>query len=56
MKRRKPKAKRKELQARVLLTEAQKKEPSEAAKRSGQSLATWLRPTALRAASRLRDR
>ena len=56
MKRRKPKAERKELQVRVLLTQAQKQELSEAAKRSGQGLATWLRATALREASRLRDR
>lgn len=56
MNRRKPKADRKELQVRVLLTDAQKRELSDAAKQSGQGLATWLRATALREAARLRDR
>ena len=56
MKRRKPRAERKELQVRVMLTEGQKRELSEAARRSGQGLATWLRATGLREASRLRDR
>jgi uncharacterized protein (DUF1778 family) len=56
MKRRKPKVERKELHVRVLLTEAQKRELSEAAKQTGQGLATWMRATALREAARLRDR
>ncbi len=56
MKRRKPKAERKELQVRVLLTESQKHELTEAAKRTGQGLATWIRASALREAGRLRAR
>jgi len=56
MKRRKPKVDRKELQVRVRLTEAQKRELSEAAEQTGQGLATWMRATALREASRRRDR
>lgn len=56
MTRRKPKAERKELQVRVLLTEGQKRELSEAARQGGQGLATWMRAAALREAARLRDR
>lgn len=56
MKRRKPKAERKETQVRVLLTEDQKRELAEAAKQSGQGLATWLRATGLREAARQRNR
>jgi hypothetical protein len=56
MKRRKPKADRKELQVRVLVTRSQKRELSEAAKRSGQGLATWLRAAGLREAARMRER
>ena len=56
MKRRKPKDERKELQVRVLVTPAQKRELSEAASRSGLGLATWLRAAGLREAARLRDR
>lgn len=56
MKRRKPKSERKELQVRVLLTEDQKRELADAAKQSGQGLATWLRAIGLREASRLRSR
>ncbi len=56
MKRRKPKSERKELQVRVLVTPAQKRELTEAAARSGQGLATWLRATGLREAARLRER
>jgi hypothetical protein len=56
MKRRKPKAERKELPVRVLLTEDQKRQMSDAAKKSGQGLATWLRALGLRELERLRDR
>ncbi len=56
MRRRKPKAERKEQQVRVLLTEDQKRELSVAAKRTGQGLATWLRVVGLREAARERDR
>jgi len=56
MKRRKPKAERKELQVRVLLTADQKRELTDAATRSGQGLATWLRATGLREAARPRER
>lgn len=56
MKRRKTMAERKELQVRVLLTEGQKQELADAAKQSGQGLATWMRATALREAARLRVR
>lgn len=56
MKRRKPKVERKELQVRVLLTADQKRELMDAATRSGQGLATWLRATGLREAARLRER
>jgi len=56
MKRRKPKAERKELQVRVLLTDDQKRELSEAAKQTGQGLATWLRAAGLREAARQRGR
>jgi hypothetical protein len=54
MKRRKSKAERKELQVRVLLTEGQKRELMDAARQSGQGLATWLRATGLREAARQR--
>jgi hypothetical protein len=54
MKRRKPKTERKEQQVRVLLTASQKLELSEAAKQSGQGLATWLRAAGLREAARQR--
>lgn len=56
MKHRKPKAERKEEQIRVLVTPAQKRELVEAAARSGQGVATWLRATGLREAARLRER
>ena len=55
MKRRKPKAERKELHVRVLLTQAQKRAVIEAATRSGQGVATWLRAVGLREAARLRE-
>ena len=55
MKRRKPKAERKELQVRVLVTPAQKRELTAAATSMGQGLATWLRATGLREAARLRE-
>jgi hypothetical protein len=56
MKRRKPKAERKEEQVRVLVTPAQKRRLREAAAQSGQGLATWLRAVGLREASMVLDR
>ena len=55
MKRRKPKAERKEEQIRVLVTPAQKSRLQEAAAESGQGLATWLRAVGLREAARVLD-
>jgi hypothetical protein len=52
MKRRKPKSERKELQIRVLVTAAQKRLLTLAARDSGQGLATWLRATGLREAAK----
>jgi uncharacterized protein (DUF1778 family) len=56
MKRRKPKAERKEKQIRVLVTPAQKTRLREAAAASGQGLATWLRAVGLREAAVVLDR
>ena len=55
MKRRKPKAERKELQIRVLVTAAQKRLLVLAARDSGQGVATWLRAAGLREAARFVD-
>jgi hypothetical protein len=52
MKRRKPKAERKELQIRVLVTAAQKRRLQSAARSSGQGVATWLRAAGLREAAK----
>lgn len=56
MKRRKPKAERKEKQIRVLVTPAQKQRLQAAANESGQGLATWLRAAGLREAARVLDK
>lgn len=56
MKRRKPRAERKELQIRVLVTAAQKRLLRIAAARSGQGVATWLRAAGLREAAKSNGR
>lgn len=56
MKRRKPKAQRKEDQIRVLVTPDQKRRLLAAATQSGQGVATWLRAIGLREAAKLLDR
>ena len=53
MKRRKPKAERKEDQVRVLVTPEQKQRLMAAASQSGQGLATWLRAVGLKEAAKV---
>ena len=55
MKRRKPKAERKEEQIRVLVTIHQKQRLLTAAEQTGQGLATWLRSVGLREATKVRS-
>ncbi len=54
IKRRKPKAARKEDQIRVLVSHAEKQRLIDAAALSGQGVATWLRAIGLQEAARLR--
>ena len=56
MKRRKPKAERKEDQIRVLVTPEQKQRMVAAATEAGQGVATWLRAVGLREAARVLDK
>lgn len=56
MKRRKPKAERKEEQIRVLVTPDQKRRLADAAKKSGQGVATWLRAVGLQEAAEVLDK
>jgi hypothetical protein len=50
IKRRKPKAMRKDDQVRVLVSESEKAELTEAANRAGLAVASWLRSVGLQAA------
>lgn len=56
MKRRKPKAERKEAQIRVAVTRDQKQTLTEAAALSGQGVATWLRAIGLNEAAKVLGR
>lgn len=56
MKRRKPKAERKEDQVRILVTAGQKRRLVAAAIESGQGVATWLRAVGLREAGKVLGR